>query len=1007
MPGQDDFSYWDLFDIDWVKPGEDRIQLEGPPPVQGSPWPLVSGLIDSQTGQRPVDGEIQPLWPDGGQQDPRYRVGPHYYQPGEEGLELEDWGPDGGRAGKSPPFQLDPRYRVDANPALLPGDDRIELDSSFAAAKAKAGGSAPAPKQKPDGRAGKNPPLQLDPRYRIDATPAVPPGQDRIDLEPEQKEAPTSWAVPAYADSVPIDPSTLAPPPVDVEFGAVDVRQPVPDVQFGDISVNEAPAQPYGPPNNPAYGPPNSPVLGAPAAPPRVSQAKPVAPRPGATPAQQDATPQPWTAHPFGGGAGSGTFVPPPAQPGIAQPVQPGISGVGQPQLQNSGGIVGSGPIAGMPQGGPAQLGGIASLRPGQARTSGQARSQYLNQREAGLGAEYAAQNALQDAQEAEQGADVARHEKLYEETEKSLIQRAQDRQKAQKDAGVRLAAAEKAADDLANQEPNPGRLWSNMSTFGKAALGIGMLANALANSRTPGYVNSTTQLLTSMIKEDVEFQQQRLKNQRERAKDKIAGIKESRADALAEVDDTYTMTVTRLKSLDRVLEAKIKQAGNDPRRKAGFEMARAKLYDVYAEITQGELQALTRKEEQARAHAAALQRAKIEAASKAQETAQKAALELEKERIKANADVEKDYRYLSPDLGITVITNQKDEKGNPVTVPPEKARLHKDYIVEAGNSVAAANKVDTYLQRMEQLLASKDNLDALTREDGEYNQLVLLVGRALATDPSFNEGGRTADADVMHGINVFTGASFQKSLLEGTVNIDNRMDQAKAAVKQYRRMMPEIVNQKLKSYPVPGGGSLHWTPPKQKGEVPNDAKYQVPGESEYLQRLSQDTKAGIPLEESASPALEAGGFKQPKVPQYTAPTRLKPLTPEQISKAEALDAEAGTLTTRKYLEKAKALIPEKEARLRVMRANEATIDKMRAKEAKVAEELVDTMKDAARSSFWSGKKFQAEKLEPDTETVKRKMRAAGYNTSSLTPKDIQDMKDAALNLYKQGGKFR
>lgn len=876
-------------------------------------------------------------------------------------------------------------------------------------------------------------PYGLDPRYRVDAGPAVPPGQDAIsELTPLSFDDRYAQAVAqANADydakyAAAVD---AAPPPATADgssdsvwsrFG-IDYVQPgqeridtgpewgdsysaqQPEVQFGDISIEPAPIA----------GPPNA-----------------QRPRPGQAPTTQipgddrsglaSFLPPNMLAQLQAGGVnapGTGAGVAPPPQQGSINAFLP-QSVLSQMGVSSAGGP----PPSAAPQGqatpgqfgAPSLIGGDPEgLLPGTAKTARQASLQQAAQGEQQIQALGNQVTAQANAQFAQEDAATASTEASVVKENEALAQRAKDRAEAIRTANVAIAAKEARADDLANREPDPSRLWNGMEGWRKATFGLSMLANALANSRDTNHTNAITAQLMGMVKDDVAMQQATNDRLRQRAKDGIATAKEQKAEAVTAVNDTYTDTLTRLAALDRVAKAKAKQAGRGSQLEGAYQGLRAKLWEQRQVITAQEHTRLAGAETQARAHAQQTRMAKIEAEASLAATIAKA----QGEAAKLQAEQGKDLRYVPSGSGLRLNTG-KDANGNPVYVDPAKAQLHKDYVKDASELGANATSLYNDLGEFQKLISDKSNLDALLKGDAVINGKMTLLARKIATNPGFNKGA-TTDADTRNGATVFTGLAGDPNFLSTLTNLPDRMEMMKKATTSFRASIPRTTNDALKAFPLPEGGNVEWVPPPEVLEPAQEDKYLLPGERDTRTNQSINADAGI----------------QGNVP---AATRLLPMDPEQIRTVESAASQAEGMTAQRHmalvtsklrqdtekaieklppgpgLEQAKAILlkRERDASLRYARANEGKLDELRKKEDEVARGLVVKSLGGKKGILEQTERQQRLGLttqgldipEPSTADVKEQMRAAGFTVGKLSPEDIALMKRKAVEMAKNPG---
>lgn len=924
------------------------------------------------------------------------------------------------------PYALDPRYRIDPNAAVPPGSDVISelallsFDDRYvqAVAQANADYDAKYNQSVEDAAAIDTSPQWGDAYDQGQARTIwdtfgidyVPPGQDRISTD-------SKWGD-AYVP--PQDPS-----PPDVQFGDISIEpsQP-PDVQFGDISV--APAPIAGPPNSPR------PIAGPPYTPSRASQ--------GAAPS---------TPAPGDGRSGVASFLPPhlagkflaggaPLQPsgaspaasvgGVAQLQGSGINaflpqsvlsqmGVGGGQSQSAEGAAlrQSNDLANPGQfGSPSLIGGDPTgLLPGTAKTARQASLQQAAQGEQQIQALGNQVTAQANAQFAQEDAATAATEASVAKENEALQQRAKDRAAAINTANVAIAAKEARADDIANREPDPGRLWDSMAGWKQATFALSMVANALANSRDTNHVNAVTQQLMGMVKDDVSSQRMRQEKQLARAKENIATAKDAKVEKLAEVSDAYTDTMTRLAALDRVAQAKAKTAGRGSQLEGAYQGLRAKLWEQRQVITAQEHTRLAGAETQARAHAQQTRMAKLEAEASFNNALAKA----QGEAAKLQAEQGKDLRYVPSGSGLRLNTG-KDANGNPVYADPAKAQLHKDYVKDASELGANATSLYNDLGEFQKLISDKSNLDALLKGDAVINGKMTLLARKIATNPGFNKGA-TTDADTRNGATVFTGLANDPNFLSTLTNLPDRMDMMKKATTSFRASIPRTTNDALKAFPLPEGGNVEWVPPPEVLEPAQEDKYLLPGERDTRTNQSINADAGI----------------QGSIP---ASTRLLPMEPEQIRTVESAASQAEGMTAQRHmalvtsklrqdtekaieklppgpgLEQAKAILlkRERDASLRYARANEGKLDELRKKEDEVARGLVVKSLGGKKGILEQTERQQRLGLttqgldipEPSTADVKEQMRAAGFTVGKLSPEDIALMKRKAVEMAKNPG---
>lgn len=895
------------------------------------------------------------------------------------------------------PYALDPRYRIDPNAAVPPGSDSISelaplsFEDSYAQAVAQANADYDA---KYNQAVADSAAIDTSPQWgdAYDQNKArtvwdtfgidyIPPGQDRISTDPK------------WGDGYSPDPSP------DVQFGDISIEPAPPDVQFGDISI--APA--------PVAGPRNVPP-----------------PRQGAVP-----TPQ----IPGDGRSGLASFLPPNMLAqlqagGVASPRGAGTAQQGsindflpQSVLSQMGvASVGGPPPSAAPQGQatpgqfgtPSLIGGDPTgLLPGTAKTARQASLQQAAQGEQQIQALGNQVTAQANAQFAQEDAATAATEASVAKENEALQQRAKDRAAAINTANVAIAAKEARADDIANREPDPGRLWDSMAGWKQATFALSMVANALANSRDTNHVNAVTQQLMGMVKDDVASQRARQEKQLARAKENIASAKDDKTEKLAAVNDTYTDTMTRLAALDRVAQAKAKTAGRGSQLEAAYQGLRGELWKQRQTITAQEHDRLASAETQARAHAQQTRMAKLEAQASFNNTLAKA----QGDAAKLQAEQAKDLRYVPSGSGLRLNTG-KDANGNPVYADPAKAQLHKDYVKDASELGANATSLYNDLGEFQKLISDKSNLDALLKGDAVINGKMTLLARKIATNPGFNKGA-TTDADTRNGATVFTGLANDPNFLSTLTNLPDRMDMMKKATTSFRASIPRTTNDALKAFPLPEGGNVEWVPPPEVLEPAQEDKYLLPGERDTRTNQSINADAGI----------------QGSIP---ASTRLLPMEPEQIRTVESAASQAEGMTAQRHmalvtsklrqdtekaieklppgpgLEQAKAILlkRERDASLRYARANEGKLDELRKKEDEVARGLVVKSLGGKRGILEQTERQQRLGLttqgldipEPSTADVKEQMRAAGFTVGKLSPEDIALMKRKAVEMAKNPG---
>lgn len=998
-------------------------------------------------------------------------------------------------------LQLDPRYRIDPNPALSPGEDRIELGEPTV------------------------PPLQLDPRYRIDADPALAPGESRIRLDNEPwpgtdlieldrspvagpeyfpKQGPEpggrQYATPAGPPNI--------PPGMREALAALLPKaiQPTPatDLDMTGVSINGGPTEPLdaeapvaGPPNippgmrqalaallpNPAQlegtNPNDLDITGmsvnggamesmdsvatdgaiatassntAGAAPTAASPvaASPVAASPVyAGPQTQGRAP----AH-----LATSTYIEPSPAPGQAPNYfgGPGLAGMQQPAALAAGGPgipAQAGQGGTVPQGGAVAPGGASptpsagqaidyGLPSGQIRNSKQGIALQNQLAQAGVDAGFQANAAKLQSQWAQDDELVKAGQDSYDSLVRAQTQRANEREAVRRIADAKIAKKQQAADALAGKEPDPSRLWNNMEGWRKAVFGLSMLANALANSRNLNHVNPITQMLTGMVKEDVERQSDVIEKQRLRAKEGIAEANLAKQEDLADVEDSYTQTITRLQALDRLAAQKAATAGRGSALEAAYQGARVELAKVKQEITAQQTTILANTEAQARAHAhakamaqaeaeAALARAKVQAAAEvakqqaevAKEQA-KAKAEVDKEERKAKAETEKDLRYVPSETGLRLVTG-RDERGNPVVMDPAKARLHKDYVKDAAEMAANANQLHANITELNKLLEDKDNVDAILKGDGEVNSKVTLLGRQIATNPAFNKGV-TSDSDVRQGSQVISGLANDPNFLSTLRSIPGRMDMMKAALKSYGASVPAQINRQLKQFPLPEGGNLEWVPATDVEPVKDTLL--LPGEREVRASQAISADAGTAVDRAPTNRLPPSDEQLRQVQAVDAQTqgmtasrrmevlsaKLDQQASEQVADVEArgkadlarLDKDAPD-----YGEKARGVVANMEAarkiiqkraedaKLRYAVVNEGQLDETRKREDEVVRKLAGL--GGSGPFAFAAEHTPRDIPEPSNKEVKDALSRKGFDVAKLSQADIDAIRKRAVWLAK------
>lgn len=968
--------------------------------------------------------------------DARYFDGSSFVPPGQDRIDVEGWGADGGRAGKSPPFQQDPRYRIDSNPALSPGNDRVDLEGPVA------------------------PPLQLDPRYRIDADPALAPGESRIRLDNEPFPG---------TDSLQLDQSPVAGPPDFPKAGpAFDGRQYTspagPQVAAGPPFNG----QQYGPPNNPQpalprelelamsiNGGPMQSLDEAPPAPPQQQlgldvtgmsiNGGPTQPIEGAPPVYAGANTR---------GRGPAPYSPPTISleqaPGVPQAPDtfggPGLAPA--PQLGNplATATFGLNPAPTQSLGGPGPAGGgaPAGSSPGldgtisygldgkPIRNSRQGFDRQAQLAEAGADAGFRGQAAGLQSQWAKDDALVQAGQESVDRLGAAQAQRAKERAAVKVIADEKIARRQQIADDLAGKEPDPSRLWNNMEGWRKAVFGLSMLANALANSRDLKHVNPITQMLTGMVKDDVTSQATSLERKRARAKEGIAEAKEGKAEDLAEVEDSYTQTLTRLNALDRLAAQKAATAGRGSALEAAYQGARVELAKAKQSITAQQTATLATAEGQARAHAHAERMARVEAEATLTKAKVQASVELAKQQAdiakedrKAKAEAEKDLRYVPSDTGLRLVTG-RDEKGNPIVQDPAKARLHKDYVKDAGEVAANANQLDADLTELDKVIQDKDNWDALLKGDGDLNSRITELGRRIATNPAFNKGV-TSDSDSRQGATVINGLSNDPNFLSKLRAVPSQMDMMKSAVRGYHDRLPAQINRQLKQYPLPEGGNLEWVPNYNQAPPVKD-NLVLPGERETRASQAISVESGTPVDKAATTRLPASDEQiqtaqavQAQAEGMTAARQMAILTSkldqqakgqvdeiEEKGKAalERLDKDAPDYGQQARsivanMESARQIVQKRanDAKFRYAVVNEKKLDAARAKEDEVVRRLAGV--DGSGPFAFTAAHTPRDIPEPSTEEVKGLLSDKGFDVAKLSQADIDAMKKRAVWLAK------
>lgn len=590
---------------------------------------------------------------------------------------------------------------------------------------------------------------------------------------------------------------------------------------------------------------------------------------------------------------------------------------------------------------------------------------------------------------------------KTLDATNQALDAYDRDRAMARQRAATGLRESQARTDMLARSEPNPGRLWSNMSGWGKASFVLGTMASALATNRTnPTATLPIMQQFMQMVKDDVASQRETTERLLTNEKAKRQDILSTRGDELDAAREVHEGVLTRLSAADKYLQGLAAQAGGNERRLAGIAQARATLAAAAADTNSKWLTTVTNREDKAadRAHAERMAQIQFDNQRRLKE-------------IEQQAERDKNNRQVSPELGLSIITGRDakgnpimktmdavDEKGNPIKKP--MTVLEKDVLPKATEMVATAQRVHDAMGRAIRKLETMTNKDVLLNEDPEFNQDMQLVGRYLATDKTFNEG-RTSDADVRSGDRTAAGLG-QGGLASSLANLLDRRDMTLAALQHYRNGMTSVVNKSLQQFPTPEGGSLHWTPIQSDAEPADTSKYNVPGEAEQKLAQSQDAAAGIPFQTDPSiPALEAGGFRNPEPKgRYTPVTKLQPIQPEE---AQALDSLSPALkgatpsTIRTTINGAKTPDGEpvsRDARERYFRTQDAALNEAEQKQTQAANALV---------RFLSSEAEDGKLPDPTNAQIREFMVASGFAPGKLRPEDYQVMRDIVEQTWNKG----
>jgi hypothetical protein len=640
------------------------------------------------------------------------------------------------------------------------------------------------------------------------------------------------------------------------------------------------------------------------------------------------------------------------------------------------------------------------------AKSSTQGMQQQQDYAAAGAQAAFGAQQAQQQGQWQVEDAERAAAEQTIARQEEAQADLARDKDLVIRASKAKIQAEEKRASDLTKREPDPTRLWNNQKTATKAAWLIAIFANEAAqNRKNPGGPNSSLQALRGLIERDVDEQSKSLYRQRQDSMAKISALKDEKSEALASASERYSQQLARIQSLDRMAMAKAKTVSRGSAQEAGYQLFRQGLFGMYQEIAAKRTQTLVQNETQSRSFAHDERMAVRQRAWQVEDQDKAAQLALQKAQIEAQAkgfEANKDHRFIPSESGLMLAT--RDAKGNLLPVNPAEAQLHKDYVEKATETSVKANQLYTDLLDFDRMIGDKDNWDAIFQSDGEVNSKFIEIAREIATNPAFNKGV-TANADVGQAGDLLSGRAFQRGAGESLASFTQRMDMLKASVKQYIKNLPDETNRQLKMFPgVAPGQNLYWQPPADKPPIDPNAgdKYLLPGEKEARLSQSIDAKAGI-TPQPAVPALDAAGFKQPLVDENPTPTKLKPMTDEQVAQAQKLEQDAEGLTTRRHRELAAATLKDSDARKRYMIANEGKLQETAAKEYDVARRILQKAEGLGDGVGGALSRLRGPRdvAEPDTALVKDQLRAAGFNVTALTPKDIKYMKELVVRVAK------
>lgn len=643
------------------------------------------------------------------------------------------------------------------------------------------------------------------------------------------------------------------------------------------------------------------------------------------------------------------------------------------------------------PEGGPPAEGGLQALGlhpaldPSNISTATQSTAQEATQ------LEQLANSKLQQQQlEGQAASEVAQAENeayraSLDQAEGALGGRAQQRDMARRASALKLAAAQQRVDDLTNKEPDPGRFWANADGYKKAAYALAVVAGIYANSRNPGAKNAAIEQLLSEVDADVAEQRSTLGRQRAAA---LSNLDQTRADEqerLSEIEESYQQTLARIASLSKVAQAKAQQAGAGSRAAAAYEGVRQELLGAAAQLTQRTGERLEKQENQLREFADARKRQSREfghadqmQSRSFQQQERMAGIELRNDLIKKGAGEAEDLRFVPPKSGLRLVTNQKDDKGNAIVIPSEQAKLHKDYVLKAGEIAAGANQMTDDLAQLQELLSDRSNWDAIVKDDALYNSKITEVVRRIITNPAFNKGA-TADRDELAGFAVAEGTPANGGTVAKLANFSKRADNARAAIGRLQKDLPSSINNALKQFPLPQGGNLEWVPPDPPAKLSDNEKYLMPGEEDALLSKSTAEQFGIPPDEAVR-----------------RPTTLAPITDEQVKIAKAIEPDLEGMTPETMAKVIKAKLPG-DAAVRVVRANEEVFEKARKKLDQVAEGLV---KKNAKQSFVKTSTFRGllydSTYSPSKEEMRKELVKAGFAPGKLLEEDYKNLKAKA-----------